>query len=109
MKTRTDLPQRCYALLKNIPAGKVTTYKLLAEALDTQAYQAIGQILSKNPDLVRVPCHRVVKSNGEVGGYASGEAAKIALLQQEGIEVVDRRIHNLNAVLYVFNDKPSKN
>jgi methylated-DNA-[protein]-cysteine S-methyltransferase len=102
MKTRTDLPQRCYALLKNIPAGKVTTYKLLAEALNTQAYQAIGQILSKNPDLVTVPCHRVVKSNGEVGGYASGEAAKIALLQKEGIEVINDKIPDLASILYHF-------
>jgi methylated-DNA-[protein]-cysteine S-methyltransferase len=102
MKRSSDLPQRCYALLKQIPSGRLTTYKLLAEALNTQAYQAIGQILSRNPDLVTVPCHRVVKNNGEIGGYVLGKAAKIALLQKEGIEVINDKIPDLASILYHF-------
>lgn len=103
---QNSLTLRCYALLRQIPCGQVTTYKLLAEALGTRAYRAVGQILSKNPHLVQVPCHRVVKSSGEVGGYALGEAAKIALLQQEGIEIVDSKIANLSQILYQFPPAP---
>lgn len=84
MMLQHDFDRRCYALLKQIPRGKVTTYKLLAEALGTQAYRAVGNALSRNPDLVSVPCHRVVRSDGRVGGYAKGSDIKIALLQDEG-------------------------
>ena len=72
--------KRCYDLLLQIPKGKVTTYREIAHALGTKAYRAVGQAMNRNPNLVRVPCHRVVKSNGEVGGYAQGEIEKIKLL-----------------------------
>lgn len=95
---------RCYALLMKIPRGQVTTYKALAEALHCRSYQAVGQALSANPNLIEVPCHRVVKSNGELGGYALGQEKKAALLKQEGVEVKNGHIVNLDEICFVFAD-----
>ncbi|WP_028485291.1 MGMT family protein [Hydrogenovibrio halophilus] len=77
--------QQVYALVARIPPGKVTTYKALAQALDSRAYQAIGQALHRNPTPETVPCHRVVKANGALGGYAWGVSRKKALLESEGV------------------------
>jgi methylated-DNA-[protein]-cysteine S-methyltransferase len=57
-----------YQLTKHIPEGKVATYKSIAATLNTKGYRAVGQVLkmNRNPD---VPCHRVVRSNGEIGGF----------------------------------------
>ena len=91
--------EKVYQLLTKIPPGKVTTYKNLAQALNTKGYQAIGQILKKNPHAPTVPCHRVVKSDGTLGGYAGKiNGPKIImkkkLLQKEGIEFVGNKIKN---------------
>ena len=94
--------QRCYELLLQIPKGKVTTYREIAHALGTKAYRAVGQAMNRNPNLVRVPCHRVVKSNGEVGGYAGGLSRKIELLRQEGVDVSEDGQVDLSKYLYVF-------
>ena len=94
--------ERCYELLKQIPKGRVTTYKLMAEALGTKAYRAVGNAMAKNPEPVTVPCHRVVKSDGEIGGYALGVAKKIELLESEGISIKDGKVENLPALLYRF-------
>ena len=94
--------QRCYDLLLQIPKGKVTTYREIAHALGTKAYRAVGQAMNRNPNLVRVPCHRVVKSNGEVGGYAQGENEKIKRLLEEGIAIRKNKILNLEIFLHQF-------
>tara|TARA_E500000178_G_scaffold190750_1_gene188827 strand:- start:223 stop:543 length:321 start_codon:yes stop_codon:yes gene_type:complete len=96
--------ERCYDLLLKIPKGKVTTYKKMAEALDIKAYRAVGQSMNRNPCLVEVPCHRVVKSNGEVGGYAGGSARKTELLREEGVEVSENGQINLSEFLHYFSD-----
>jgi methylated-DNA-[protein]-cysteine S-methyltransferase len=98
----SDLSQNCYNLLRQIPKGKVTTYKIIADKLGTKAYRGIGQIVGANPDAPEVPCHRVVKANGDISGYAFGVDKKIALLKQEGIEVVDGKIKNFSEVIYKF-------
>ncbi|MDG4811587.1 MGMT family protein [Hydrogenovibrio sp. 3SP14C1] len=84
--------EQCYALLEQVPAGRVTTYKALAEALGTRAYQAVGRAMNQNPNPVVVPCHRVVNQNGDLGGYAFGIQRKIELLKQEGIEIEDNKV-----------------
>ena len=94
--------QRCYDLLLQIPKGKVTTYREIAHALGSKAYRAVGQAMNRNPNLVKVPCHRVVKSNGEVGGYAGGLSRKIELLRQEGVDVSEDGQVDLSKYLYVF-------
>jgi len=99
---KTDFNERCYALLKRVPAGKVTTYGELARALGSKAWRAVGSAMAKNQHLIVVPCHRVVRSNGEVGDYASGAEAKVALLLNEGIPVVDGRITDLENFFYRF-------
>ena len=96
--------ERCYDLLLKIPKGKVATYKKIADCLDTKAYRAVGQAMNRNPCLVEVPCHRVVKSNGEVGGYAGGSARKIELLREEGVEVSENGQINLSEFLHSFSD-----
>lgn len=84
--------QQLYARLRQVPRGKVTTYQDLANAIGSQAYRAVGTAMNKNPFAPDVPCHRVIKSNGEVGEYAHGSAAKIALLLAEGVEIKNHKI-----------------
>lgn len=79
-----------YDLLQKIPAGKVSTYGDLAKALgNPSASRIIGRILGKNPNPVQVPCHRIVMSNGKLGGYMHGIEIKKELLKKEGITFVN--------------------
>ena len=93
--------QQCYKVLKKVPRGKVTTYKELAKVLHSKAYRAVGNAMNRNPHAPYVPCHRVVKSNGEVGGFTSGTRKKISMLKREGIIIVKGKI-NLKKYLYKF-------
>jgi methylated-DNA-[protein]-cysteine S-methyltransferase len=94
--------QKCYKLLKKIPKGKVTTYKEIADAIGTKAYRAVGNAMKKNKNPIVIPCHRVVKSNGEIGGYSKGISKKIKLLKKEGIEIKNHKI-DLEKFGYFFN------
>ena len=94
---------RCYALLLEIPNGKVTTYAEMARALGTRAYRAVGQAMHRNPDAPKVPCHRVIRSDGSLGGYAGGVAKKASLLMAEGIPIRDGAVTNLPDFLYTFS------
>jgi len=94
--------ERCYALLLKIPKGKVTTYKEIANALGTKAYRAVGNAMNKNPNPITSPCHRVVKTDGSLGGYAFGSDKKIALLKSEGISIQNNKIADFNNKLYRF-------
>lgn len=89
---KASFNERCYALLRKVPQGRVTTYQQLAHALGTKAYRAVGNAMNKNPYAPEVPCHRVVKSNGDLGGFASGPRKKIAMLTKEGIMIENNRI-----------------
>ncbi len=90
-------------MLMEVPKGKVTTYRELAHALGTKAYRAVGQAMNRNPQLVSVPCHRVIKSNGEVGGYALGIDRKKELLKMEGVQVESNGRINLSMHLHLFS------
>lgn len=84
------IEERVYSVVSTIPEGRVSTYKEVAGAIGcARAWRAVGNALNKNRDTAKVPCHRVVKSDGRVGGYASGAGKKIALLLQEGVAVKD--------------------
>ena len=88
---------RVYALCKRIPKGKVTTYGDIARALGISSPRAVGQALRCNPSAPLVPCHRVISSNGTIGGFRGKREGKvvtekIALLRQEGISIVDNKI-----------------
>ncbi len=84
--------QKVYDLLSKIPKGKVTTYGEIARKLKTKAYRGVGQIVGANPNAPKVPCHRVVRSDGGISGYAFGVDKKIALLKSEGIAVKNGKI-----------------
>jgi methylated-DNA-[protein]-cysteine S-methyltransferase len=94
--------ERCYSLLKKVPKGRVTTYKALAEGMGCRAYQAVGSAMNKNPYAPKVPCHRVVNSNGSVGGFAYGVKKKIEILKTEGVCVENGKIINFEKILYEF-------
>ena len=102
MKSVKSFREKCYNLLKKVPSGRVTTYKAIANALGTRAYRAVGNALHKNPHAPLVPCHRVVKSSGEIGGFALGIKKKIEMLQKEGIKIRENKIINFAGSLYKF-------
>lgn len=97
-----DFRHRCYQVLRRVPRGKVTTYGAIARALNTSACRAVGSAMAKNQQLVVIPCHRVVRANGEIGEYALGHDKKTALLEAEGIAVNDGRIADLEKYLHQF-------
>ncbi|MBI2137608.1 MGMT family protein [Candidatus Woesearchaeota archaeon] len=106
----TQLQEKIWNLCKKVPAGKVTTYKLLAEAAGTKAYRAVGNAMNKNPygalkcgyGKNMVPCHRVVDSSGHLHGFAHGLKAKARLLRKEGVKVKNDKIADFEKVLYTF-------
>ena len=87
-----DFKNRVCETVKKIPRGKVLTYKEVAGlAGSPRAWRAVGNILSKNTDK-KIPCHRVIKSDGRLGGYNKGSATKNALLLKEGVLVKKGKI-----------------
>jgi methylated-DNA-[protein]-cysteine S-methyltransferase len=87
-----NFDERCYEILVKVPKGKVTTYKDIANALNSKAYRAVGNAMNKNKNAPKVPCHRVVNSNGGIGGYAYGVDKKIRILKEEGVKIIDGKI-----------------
>jgi methylated-DNA-[protein]-cysteine S-methyltransferase len=99
MKVKTGhtgiVDQDVYVLLSKISSGKVSTYGDIARALGhPKAARAIGRIIANNPNPISIPCHRVVKSNGEIGGFAYGEEMKREILEKEGIKFQNRIVEN---------------
>ncbi len=73
-----------FEVVKKIPKGRVLTYKEVAEqAGSPRAYRVVGNILNTNYD-PQIPCHRVVKADGTLGGYNRGRTKKEKILQEEG-------------------------
>ncbi len=84
----TPFQKRVYLELLNVPRGHTITYKELAQRIGCRSAQAVGQALRRNPFAPQVPCHRVISSNGSLGGFhgqREGEMIerKRQLLQQE--------------------------
>ena len=76
--------KRVLDFVRKIPKGEVLTYKKIAEKTgNPKAYRAVGNILNKNYN-PNVPCHRVVRSDGKIGGYNRGGRKKAELLKREG-------------------------
>ena len=98
-----NLEQKIYKKLLEVPKGQITTYGELSKAvglINGQRY--IGKIMNKNPYPVIIPCHRVVMSNGKIGGYAYGEHVKTKLLNDEGIQIKNGKIIDLKSRIYRF-------
>ena len=101
----TEFEKKVWNKLKEIPKGKVTTYKEIANAIESRAVRAVATAIGKNPDAPIVPCHRVVLSNGKVGEYTHklGVKQKIKLLKSEGVEVdLKGNIVDFKKKLYKF-------
>lgn len=99
--------EKVWQLMKRIPKGKVTTYALIAKKLNTKAYRAVGNACRKNPYAPVVPCHRVVRSDGTIGGFGgktSGKTVerKTQLLRKENVKVKNGRIVDFEKVLFRF-------
>jgi len=98
-----NLEQKIYKKLLQVPKGKIITYGELARAVGLKNGQrVVGKIMNKNPYPVIIPCHRVVMSTGKIGGYAFGEHIKIKLLNDEGIQIKDGKVLDLENRVYRF-------
>ncbi|MFH1440861.1 MAG: MGMT family protein [Candidatus Omnitrophota bacterium] len=89
-KIITDFAKKVYKAVLTIPLGQVRTYKWVAEKAGCpSACRAVGQVLKNNPYPLIIPCHRVVESNGKLGGYIWGKNSKKVILDLE------RQLRNL--------------
>lgn len=80
----SDFNKKVWNELINIPFGEVRNYKQIAKNIDNpNAYRAVGNANNKNPILIIIPCHRIIKSDGSIGGYRLGENIKKQLLNLE--------------------------
>lgn len=94
--------EKTLELSRKIPKGKVTSYRELSRALgNPKLAHAVGNWLNKNPHTITIPCHRVIRSDGRVGGYSGGRKKKEQLLKEEGIAVINGRI-NLSKYMFTF-------
>ncbi len=94
-----NFAEKVYAACARIPRGKVSTYASIARAIGKPgASRAVGNALNRNRS-DSVPCHRVVRSDGAVGGFAHGTQRKIGMLRAEGIEIEDGRVKDLRKAL----------
>ena len=86
-----------------MPHGKITTYNELSKSIGLENGQRlVGQIMKKNPFPVIIPCHRVIKSNGDIGGYLFGIDIKKNMLRKEGICITKNKIDNFEEVFFTF-------
>lgn len=75
--------ERVFAVVRRIPRGETMTYQEVARrAGSPRAFRAVGNILNTNYD-PKIPCHRVIRSDGKTGGYNRGRSRKIKLLKSE--------------------------
>ncbi len=86
----TKFQLKVWNYLKNIPKGKVKTYKQVAIAIKRpKSARAVANACAKNPDAPKIPCHRVIRSDGSLGGYSGkgGIKQKLRLLRSEKVEI----------------------
>jgi O-6-methylguanine DNA methyltransferase len=98
-----EFSKKVLAVVKRIPKGKVLTYKMVAKLAGfPKAYRAVGNALNKNlhpPKFSskiwegkQIPCHRVIRSDGKIGGYRGGTKRKTYLLKKEGVLIKNGRV-----------------
>lgn len=98
-----NLSEYTYYLVRQIPSGRVSTYGAVAKALGNKQYaRAVGKYMNKNPNADTMPCFKIVKSDGTLGGFGLGINDKIRRLKKDGIEVKDGKIIDFKRVF--FND-----
>jgi len=92
IESGTDFQNQVWDVIHQIPYGKVRSYKWIAEQIGRpKAVRAVGNATGSNPITIVIPCHRVVRSNGNLGGYGGGLERKRHFLTLEGypIEVLN--------------------
>lgn len=101
---RKNFQEAVLNMVKQIPEGKVTTYGEIAREItgSVRAVRAVAQAVAKNPYPIIIPCHRVVRSNGDVGGYSLGVEKKIRLLIAEGVEIRERKVVKFEETLFLL-------
>ena len=90
MLNGTKFQLKVWAYLKKIPRGKVKTYSQVAKSIGKPlAVRAVANAIGKNPYAPKIPCHRVIRSDGSLGGYSGkgGVKTKRLLLRKEGISL----------------------
>lgn len=101
MKKITKFQSLVYEAVKKIPRGKVSTYGEIALAIGKpRAMRAVGNALNCNPFAPQVPCHRVVRSDGGVGGFAGGSKKKIMMLEREKVKIEKGKIVDFEKRLF---------
>jgi O-6-methylguanine DNA methyltransferase len=96
-----NLSDYTYFLVRQIPAGRVSTYGAVAKALGNKGYaRAVGKYMNKNPDADTMPCFKIIKSDGSLGGFGLGIDDKIRRLNKDGIEVKDGKIVDFESVFF---------
>lgn len=88
----TPFQQKVYTTTQKIPVGKATTYKAVANAINTRAYRAVGQALHANPVPLLIPCHRVIGSDRGLTGFGGGLDLKKKILDAEGVKCEDGKV-----------------
>lgn len=84
----SEFERKVWQATKKITKGKVATYAQIARAIGCpKAARAVGNALNKNPYAPSVPCHRVIRSDGRLGGYAGGVKKKKEMLEKEGFKI----------------------
>lgn len=81
----TDFQKKVWAAIYKIASGSTATYTDISRQIDSKAVRAVGTACGKNPIAILIPCHRVIKSNGELGKYRWGAEIKRKLLEREAI------------------------
>lgn len=107
-----------YAACRKIPKGRVSTYQAIARAIGKpKSARAVGNALNKNPFALasirqdvsssrsgpKIPCHRVVKSDGTIGGFAQGSKNKIKMLEKEGVKIKNGKINEFKEIFFKFS------
>ena len=93
---------KCYSLVSKVPAGKITTYKDIAKALNSKNYRGVGNAMKLNKNYNKVPCHRVIRTNGSIGEYNLGKDKKKEILISEGHLIKKEKILNYKEKLFAF-------
>lgn len=96
-----NLFEYTYDLVRQIPSGKVSTYGAVAQALgDRIAARAVGRMMNQNPDPDKMPCYKVVHSDGRLGGFGCGTKDKIRRLRKDNIIVKNEKLVDFENLFY---------
>ena len=96
-----NLTEYTYYLVRQIPPGRVSTYGAVAKALGNKGYsRAVGKFMNKNPNADTMPCFKIVKSDGSLGGFGLGIDDKIRRLKEDGISVKNGKIVDFKNVYF---------